>query len=133
MDLLPGFEGKLGPNKVCKVRKSLYGLKQSPRAWFELFGKVVMSHGYYQSQADHTIFFKFSKKGKITILIVYIDDIILTGDDSIELERLNKVLIDNFEIKDLVTLKYFLGMEFAWKKKVFLFPNVSMFLTCLEK
>ena len=86
MDLPPGFEGKLGPNKVCKLKKSLYGLKQSPRAWFERFGKVVISHGYHQSQADHTMFFKFSKEGKSAILIVYVDDIILTGDDNIELE-----------------------------------------------
>ena len=63
------------------------------------------------------MFFKFSKEGKSAILIVYVDDIILTGDDSMELERLKKVLANDFEIKDLGTLKYFLGMEFARSKK----------------
>ena len=57
------------------------------------------------------------KKEKIAILIVYVDDIIFTGDDSIELEGLKKVLANDFEIKDLGTLKYFLGMEFARSKK----------------
>ena len=76
-----------------------------------------MSHGYYQSQVDNAMFYKHSKEGKIVILIVYVDDIILTGDDIIELERLKKVLSNNFEIKDLGALKYFFGMEFARSKK----------------
>ena len=101
MDLPRGFERKHGENKVCRLRKSLYGLKQSPRAWFEHFGKVVKHYGYHQSQADHTMFFKHSSAGKIAILIVYVDDIILTGDDSAELERLKMVLACEFEIKDL--------------------------------
>ena len=64
-----------------------------------------------------TLFFKHSSAGKIAILIVYVDDIILTGDDSAELERLKMVLACEFEIKDLGPLKYFLGMEFARSKK----------------
>jgi len=117
MSLPPGFEEHLGDGKVCRLRKSLYGLKQSPRAWFERFGKAVKGHGYTQSQADHTMFYKHSKEGKIAILIVYVDDIILTGDDLDELKRLKNVLANDFEIKDLGTLKYFLGMEFARSKK----------------
>ena len=78
MSLPPGFEEKLGKNKVCLLKKSLYGLKQSPRAWFELFGKVLRRHGYCQSQANHTMFYKHSREGKIAILIVYVDGIILT-------------------------------------------------------
>lgn len=56
MTLSPGFEIDLGKNKVCQLKKSLYRIKQSPRAWFEWFGKVVTSFGFLQSQADHTIF-----------------------------------------------------------------------------
>ena len=113
MNLPPGFEKKFGEDRVCKLKKSLYGLKQSPRAWFERFGKVVKNLGYCQSQADHTMFYKHSREGKVAILIVYVDDIILTGDDIGELEILKKGLAKDFEIKDLGTLKYFLGMEFA--------------------
>lgn len=117
MDLPPGFEGKFGEKKVCRLKKSLYGLKQSPRAWFDRFGKVVKLQGYVQSQADHTMFYKHSSERRVAILIVYVDDIILTGDDVFELDRLKKALAREFEIKDLGPLKYFLGMEFARSKK----------------
>lgn len=77
----------------------------------------MKSHGYTQSQANHMMFFKHSCEGKIAILIVYVDDIILIGDDSLEIERLKGLLAWDFEIKDLGTLKYFLGMEFARSRK----------------
>ena len=80
MDAPPGFCENLG-TKVCKLKKSFYGLKQSPRAWFGKFTQFVKSQGYSQGQGDHTIFFKHSQDGKISILIVYVDDIILIGDD----------------------------------------------------
>ena len=117
MDLPPGFEEKLEKKKVCRLKKSLYGLKQSPRAWFERFGKVIKLQGYIQSQADLTMFYKHLREGKIVVLIVYVDEITLTSDDSLELERLKKALTREFEIKDLGPLRYFLGMEFARSTK----------------
>ena len=63
------------------------------------------------------MFYKHSREGKIVVLIVYVDDIILTSDDSLELERLKKALIREFEIKDLGPLRYFLSMEFSRSKK----------------
>ncbi|XP_022158094.1 uncharacterized protein LOC111024663 [Momordica charantia] len=76
-----------------------------------------MIYGFLQSQADHTIFDKRSENNKTAILIVYIDDIVLTGDDEVELVTLKKRLANEFQIKDLGILKYFLGMEFARSKK----------------
>ena len=73
--------------------------------------------GYLQSQADHTLFYKHSTMGKIAILIVHVDDIILTCDDVGELKVLKKFLARKFEIKDLGALRYFFGMEFARSKK----------------
>ncbi|KAH9698654.1 retrovirus-related pol polyprotein from transposon RE1 [Citrus sinensis] len=116
MDSPPGFEGKF-QYRICKLKKSLYGLKQSPRAWFENFTRSVKGQGYAQAQSDHTMVFRHSKDGKIAVLIVYVDDIILTGDDLIEMERLKKSLAFSFEIKDLGTLRYFLGMEVARSRK----------------
>ena len=69
---------------VCKLEKTLYGLKQSPRAWFGRFSNVMTSLGYKQSQGDHTLFFKHSVSGEVTILIVYVDNIIVTEDDKRE-------------------------------------------------
>ena len=64
-----------------------------------------------------TIFYKHLNEGKVVILIVYVDDIVLTGDDCNELEKLKGKLDEEFEIKDLGALKYFLGMEFARSKE----------------
>ena len=108
MEIPPGFAAQNNANKVCKLRKSLYGLKQSPRAWFDRFTKAVTRVGYTQCQADHTMFVKHSSTSKKAILIVYVDDIIMTGDHEEELYQLKKFLAKEFEIKDLGNLKYFL-------------------------
>ena len=117
MEIPPGFETPSMKNQVCKLRKSLYGLKQSPRAWFERFTRAVCKHGFSQSQADHTLFFKHSHDGRVAILIVYVDDIILTGDFEEEIADLKIFLATDFEIKDLGNLRYFLGMEVARSRK----------------
>ena len=116
MRIPPGFEeeGKIG--KVCKVQRSLYGLKQSPRAWFKKFSSTITKFGYTQGEADHTLFTKCTTDGKRCILIVYVDNIIITGDDASEIENLKQRLKKEFELKDLGEMKYFLGMEVARSK-----------------
>ena len=96
--------------KVCGLKKSLYGLKQSPRAWFGRFTKVMKAFGYHQSNSDHTLFIK-NQQGKIIALIVYVDDMIVTGNDPEERRALKDYLFREFEMKDLGSLKYFLGIE----------------------
>ncbi|RVW47408.1 Retrovirus-related Pol polyprotein from transposon RE1 [Vitis vinifera] len=96
--------------KVCKLKKSLYGLKQSPRAWFGRFTKSMRAFGYRQSNSDHTLFLK-KQHGKITALIVYVDDMVVTGNDPEERKALQNYLSREFEMKDLGPLKYFLGIE----------------------
>lgn len=132
MRLPPGFEQVFGRDKVLRLLKSLYGLKQSPRAWFKRFTKVIKGYGYIQSQADHTLFYKRSRDGKISILIVYVDDIILTGDDLEGIRGLKKQLSQDFEIKDLGELKYFLGMEFA-RSREGIFVNQRKYILDLLK
>ena len=117
MDIPAGLETTSNFNKVCRLRKSLYGLKQSPRAWFERFTKVVKGYGFVQCQSDHTLFVKHFPEGKLAIIIVYVDDIILTGNHEEKIDLLKKLLTKEFEIKDLGNLKYFLGMEIARSKK----------------
>lgn len=79
-----GFEEELGGYVVCKLNKSLYGLKQTPRGWFDKFSKAIKRLDYKQGQANHKMFVRHSREEKITILIVYLDDIIITGDDNEE-------------------------------------------------
>ncbi|RVW46696.1 Retrovirus-related Pol polyprotein from transposon RE1 [Vitis vinifera] len=111
MDLPPGcmvLEKQC--QKVCKLKKSLYGLKQSPRAWFGRFTKLMRAFGYRQSNSDHTLFLK-KQHGKITTLIVYVDDMVVTGNDPEERKALQNYLSKEFEMKDLGPLKYFLRIE----------------------
>ena len=79
------------------------------------------------------MFFRHSKDEKIAVLIVYVDDIILTGDDLIEMERLKKSLAFSFEIKDLGTLRYFLGMEVARSRKGLVVSQCKYFLDLLKE
>lgn len=116
MDTPPGFGERFG-SRVCQLRKSLYGLKQSLRAWFEKFTLSVKNQGYKQAHIDHTMFVKHSDSGKTTILIMCVDDIILIGDDLEEVTQLKKNLASEFAIKDLRDLKYFLGMEVVRSKR----------------
>ena len=112
----PGFEMNFG-SRVCRLRKALYELKQSPRAWFDKFTIFVKAQSYTQGQSDHTLFYKYAAADKIAILIIYVDDIIITGSDERELACLKRKLATEFEIKDLGQLKYFLGMEVARSRK----------------
>ena len=84
MEIPPGYGATNGGNKVCRLKKVLYSLKQSSRAWFGKFTQVMVSLGYKQSQGDHTHFIKHSQDGKLTLLLVYVDDIIIAGDDELE-------------------------------------------------
>ena len=109
-----------GGKHVCRLKKALYGLRQSPRAWFGRFTKSMKAFGYKQSNSDHTLFVKH-KKGMITCVIVYVDDMIVTGNDSEERRALQNHLAREFEMKDLGPLKYFLGIEVSrLKEGVFL-------------
>ena len=117
MQLPFGFEENLGKDKVCKLLKSLYGLKQSPCAWFDRFSRAIRMASYSQEQSDHTMFYRHLNEGGLIILIVYVDDIIITGSNEAEIQRLKGVLSTEFEVKDLRKLKYFLGMEVARSKE----------------
>jgi len=68
------------PNKVCRLRRALYGLKQAPRAWFFKFSSTICSFGFTPSSYDHALFIHCTDKGKILVLL-YVDDMITTGDD----------------------------------------------------
>lgn len=117
MDLPPGcMVTERQRQKVCKLKKSLYGLKQSPRAWFGRFTKSMTTFGYKQSNSDHTLFLK-KLHGKITALIVYVDDMIVTGNNPEEMKALKEYLSKEFEMKDLGPLKYFLGIEVSRSSK----------------
>ena len=80
MDIPLGYMATLKIEVVCKLQQALYGLKQSPRAWFGRFSFAMKKYGFQQSNSDHTLFLKH-QLGKVTTLIVYVDDMIITRND----------------------------------------------------
>ena len=111
MSIPPGLSG-YSSSQCCKLKKSLYGLKQASRKWYEKLSDLLISSGFKQAHADHSLFIKFAGSA-FTALIVYVDDIVMTGNCPEEIDLIKQILHDNFRIKDLGTLKYFLGIEVA--------------------
>jgi len=101
---------------VCKLHKALYSLKQSPRAWFVWFSLAMKKYGFKQSNSDHSLFLKHRGK-MVTTLLIYVDDMIITGNDEEEISSLQEHLATEFEMKNLGGLKYFLGIEVAQSSK----------------
>ncbi|KAJ9537573.1 hypothetical protein OSB04_030306 [Centaurea solstitialis] len=104
----PGIS--LPPGHVCRLRKALYGLKQAPRAWFEKFNNTVLSLGFSTSNYDSGLFTRTTDSGTI-LLLLYVDDMIITGSDTTGITHLKQSLSSSFEMKDLGLLHYFLGLE----------------------
>jgi hypothetical protein len=98
------------PDKVCRLCRALYGLKQAPRAWFSKFSSTVSRLGFSISSYDFALFLCCTGKGTI-LLLLYVDDMIITGDDLSGIQELKDFLSQNFEMKDLGHLSYFLGLE----------------------
>ena len=101
-------QGEIG--KVYRLRKSLYGLKQSPRAWFGKFSQTVEKFSLQKSKSDHSVFYRNSSSS-IILLVVYVDDIVIPESDSTGISSLKSFLHGQFHTKDLRMLRYFLGVE----------------------
>ncbi|KAK9169204.1 hypothetical protein Syun_001344 [Stephania yunnanensis] len=104
----PGYSHP--PKQVCLLRRALYGLKQAPRAWFAKFSSIITQFGFQSSPHDSALFTRRMDKGMV-LLLLYVDDMIITGDDSTGISDLQQYLKSHFEMKDLGNLSYFLGLE----------------------
>lgn len=114
MTLPPGLPSSK-PNQVCRLLKSLYGLRQSSRQWYACLSTALLSKGFKQSQSDNSLFTKCTNSS-FTYILVYVDDLILVGNNIMEITQIKEFLHNTFKIKDLGHLKYFLGLEIARSK-----------------
>lgn len=105
-----GYKSVSHPHHVCKLNKALFGLRQAPRAWFSLFSSFLIQHGFINSKADPSLVSLKTDQG-LTLVLVYVDDILLTGSNTSYITELIKILSSRFVMKDLGTLSYFLGLE----------------------
>ncbi|KAM0060751.1 putative RNA-directed DNA polymerase [Helianthus debilis subsp. tardiflorus] len=112
---IPQGYDKGGGTKMCRLRKSLYGLKQASRNWYQKFTSALLHLDYKQSAADHSLF--TYKKGDIFVTaLIYVDDVIIAGNNEGKIQETKNFLNDKFSIKDLGPLKYFFGIEAARTK-----------------
>ena len=110
IDQPQGFINQEKPNYVCKLKKALYGLKQAPRAWYGKIAEFLVQSGYHVAPADSSLFVKV-QGGKLAVVLVYVDDLIITGDDKDEIQQTRSNLSIRFQMKELGELKHFLGLE----------------------
>ncbi|CAM8877711.1 unnamed protein product [Rhodiola kirilowii] len=113
MKLPPDFYKKeRTEGKVCRLMKSLYGLKRGSRQWFAKFSAALAEFGFLNSLNDYSLF-TLQRDGQFLVLLVYVDDVIITGTSDSLISEVKSFIHQKFQIKDLGPLKYFLGLEVA--------------------
>jgi histone deacetylase 1/2 len=112
----PGYKDKSKPNYLCKLDRSLYGLKQALRAWYSRLCAKLQSLGFVPSKADTSLLF-YRKGNYVIYMLVYVDDIIVVSSSQEAVKALLRDLEKDFAIKDLGDLHYFLGIQVQRKKR----------------
>lgn len=120
------------PSLVCKLKKSIYGLKQAPRCWFEKLSTSLIKFGFIQSKKDYSLF--TSIRGSTVLhVIVYVDDLVICGNDASVIAKFKVYLSQYFKMKDLGHLKYFLGIEVARSPEGIFLSQRKYFLDVIEE
>ncbi|CAI7729659.1 unnamed protein product [Closterium sp. NIES-53] len=103
-----GYE--VGTSRVCKLKKAIYGVKQTPRCYYENLEEVLHGGGFKTSQEDHRLLL-LGEEEQLLLLLVYVDDILLFSPSIEQIERTQKLLMDNFKCKMLEDVHYYLGLQ----------------------
>ncbi|KAJ4703293.1 Retrovirus-related Pol polyprotein from transposon TNT 1-94 [Melia azedarach] len=118
-----GFQVPGKEDYVCKLKKSLYGLKQSPRQWYKRFDSYMIEIGYTRSPYDCCVYYSKATNGSLIYLVLYVDDMLIAAENKSNVQKLKDLLSVKFEMKDLGAARKILGMEIyrdRSKKKLFL-------------
>ncbi|XP_017979725.1 PREDICTED: uncharacterized mitochondrial protein AtMg00810-like [Theobroma cacao] len=117
MELLEGYsikgEHSDDSRLVCKLHKSLYGLKQASRQWNAKLTASILQYGFKQSMSDYSLFTMSTTGGEFVALLIYVDDILIASNSAQAATAVKSHIDSQFKLKDLGTVKYFLGLEVA--------------------
>jgi len=117
MEQPEGFIEKGKESYVCKLKKSLYGLKQAPRQWYKKFESVMVQQGYKKTTSDHCVFVQKFSDNDFIILLLYVDDMLIVGLNSLRIQNLKGELSKSFAMKDLGPAKQILGIRITRDRK----------------
>nr|GFC98014.1 zinc finger, CCHC-type [Tanacetum cinerariifolium] len=98
-------------NKVCKLKKSLYGLKQASKQWHQKFDDVVLSNGFSLNQAEKCVYSRFDDSGNGVIICLYVDDMLIFGTDQDQVDKTKEFLSSKIDMKDLGEAEVILGIR----------------------
>jgi len=111
----PGFEDLKHPDHVYKLKKSLYGLKQAARAWYDRLSNFLIKNDIKRGKVDTTVFRRTIEKN-ILVVQIYVDDIIFGSTNASLCKEFSKLMLDEFEMSMLGKLKFFFGVQInQWK------------------
>ncbi|WVY90631.1 hypothetical protein V8G54_036145 [Vigna mungo] len=108
----PGFEVKGCENKVYRLRKVFYGLKKAPRAWNKVMDSFMLKHKFLKCPMEHGVYVWFQGDANLLLMFIYVEDLLIKGNNISEIEKFKGLLMAKFEMTDLGKLRYFLGLEF---------------------
>lgn len=106
----PGFVVDGKEQKVLRLVKALYGLRQAPRAWYTKLDASLLSLGFHRSASEHAVYMRGANARRL-VVGVYVDDLVITGGNHSELDQFKKEMRETFQMSDLGLLRYYLGLE----------------------
>ena len=112
-----GYEVKGKGKLVCRLKKSLYGLKQTPRQWYLKFDTFMTKQGYSRCHFDHCVYFKRLNDGNYIILLLYVDDMFVAESNMQEINVIKIKLANSFAMKDLGAARQILGVRIERERK----------------
>nr|XP_016479658.1 PREDICTED: uncharacterized mitochondrial protein AtMg00810-like [Nicotiana tabacum] len=131
MEVSPGLVVE-APSLMCKLNKSMYGLKQESRQLYHKLTEALCSRGYTHSMLDNSLFYKKTEVS-VVFAAVYVDDVLVTGTHLQDIESLKTFLHNTFKIKDLERLHYFLGLEVQYTEKGVLMSQKKFTMDLLKE
>jgi hypothetical protein len=117
MEQPEGFIEKGRENLVCRLKKSLYGMKQAPCQWYKKFDSFMLDHGFKRLNEDHCVYIKRDKNDNFIVLLLYVDDMLIVGKDKLMINRLKEELNNAFAMKNLGPTRKILGMQIICDRK----------------